>query len=90
MNSIASKIFARKVLKIGHESSHSLAVTIPAKICKALQIEKGTTLYFKLDGNNVMVSKEKLLGIISNSTESESKKEEDVRMREISLSDLHY
>ncbi len=92
MESTTLKIPSRKVLRIGHKSRFSLAVTIPSKICKALKIEKGTVLYFKLEGNYLLVSKEK-----SFQTEEacvielqESKKVEDVKVGEISLSDLHY
>jgi hypothetical protein len=45
-------------MKIGREPRHSLMVTIPRKICETLQIGKGTILYFKLEGNGFVVSKE--------------------------------
>ena len=51
-------IFTRKVKRLGREPEHSLMVTIPRKICNALKIEKGTKLYFKLEGNNFIVSKD--------------------------------
>lgn len=43
---------------MGREPEHSLMVTIPRKICNALKIEKGTNLYFKLESNRFIVSKD--------------------------------
>lgn len=92
MESATPKIQSRKVLMIGRESRHSLAVTIPAKICKALKIEKGTVLYFKLEENHLVVSKEKPFQTDAADVIKlqESKKVEDVKLEGISLSDLHY
>ncbi|MGH2613085.1 MAG: AbrB/MazE/SpoVT family DNA-binding domain-containing protein, partial [Rhabdochlamydiaceae bacterium] len=55
---MTQKIYARSVMKMGHEPQHSLMVTIPRKICTELQIGKGTNLYFKLEGNRFVVSKD--------------------------------
>jgi len=43
---------------MGREPEHSLMVTIPKRICKKLQIEKGTNLYFKLEDCMFIVSKD--------------------------------
>lgn len=53
-----TKIFSRRVMKMGREPEHSLMVTIPKKICEKLQIEKGTRLYFKLEDYTFVVSKD--------------------------------
>lgn len=95
------KIYARSVMKIGREPQHSLMVTIPRKICKYLQIEKGTRLYFKLEENRFVVSKEiKFLGNITensndstvrvNSSDQTKKEREDITVQGISLADLQY
>ncbi|MGI0070232.1 MAG: AbrB/MazE/SpoVT family DNA-binding domain-containing protein [Nitrosopumilaceae archaeon] len=89
------------MVKIGREPKHSLAVTIPRKICKALHIEKGGVLYFKLEENRFVVSKENR--ILGGSTESNkhdtvtvesvnqvTKEKENVIMGGISLADLQY
>ena len=52
------KIYSRSVMKMGREPEHSLMVTIPKRICEKLQIEKGTRLYFKLEGCKFVVSKD--------------------------------
>ncbi|MGI0060096.1 MAG: hypothetical protein ACREBJ_10055, partial [Nitrosotalea sp.] len=52
------KIYARSVIKMGHEPEHSFMVTIPKKICDILQIEKGTRLYFKLEDCRFVISKD--------------------------------
>ena len=52
------KIFERIVIRMGREPEHSLTVTIPRKICESLQIEKGARLYFKLEENRFVVSKD--------------------------------
>ena len=43
---------------MGREPRHSLMVTIPRKICRELNIEKGTKLYFKKYNDRFIVSKE--------------------------------
>ncbi|MGI0101244.1 MAG: hypothetical protein ACREA7_01455 [Nitrosotalea sp.] len=52
------KIYARSVMMMGREPQHSLMVIIPRKIWEALQINKGTRLYFKLEENGFVVSKD--------------------------------
>ena len=95
------KIYARSVMKMGREPEHSLMVTIPRKICEALQIEKGTRLYLKLEENRFIVSKEERFlrsrtednsdGTITDGTSDQTKKErEDVTVQGISLGDLRY
>ena len=95
------KIYARSVMKMGREPEYSLMVTIPRKICEALQIEKGTRLYFKLEENRFIVSKEERFlwsrtednsdGTITDCTSDQTKKErEDVMVHGISLADLGY
>ena len=63
------QIHARRVMKMGREPRHSLMVTIPRKICKSLQIDKGAILYFKLEGNGFVVSKE--AGTLEDNTEGD-------------------
>lgn len=99
---MTQKIYARGVVKIGREPRHSLMVTIPKKICDALQIEKGTRLYFKLEENRFVVSKDdKFLNgskegsnsdtmTIETASEVTKEKEKDVTVDGISLSDLQY
>ena len=83
------------------EPKHSLMVTIPRKICEALQIEKGTRLYLKLEDNRFIVSKEERFlwsrtednsnGTITNGTSDQTKKErKDITIHGISLADLGY
>jgi bifunctional DNA-binding transcriptional regulator/antitoxin component of YhaV-PrlF toxin-antitoxin module len=55
---MAQKIYSRSVIQLGHESKHLLMITIPKKICEALDIEKGTKLYFKLEDCKFVVSKD--------------------------------
>lgn len=94
------KIYARSVMKMGHESRHSLMVTIPREICTELQIGKGTKLYFKLEGCRFVVSKD---GKFFESTDSndgtitiesiehvKEKKERDISVGGVSLADLQY
>lgn len=45
-------------MRMGREPRHSLMITIPRKICRELNIEKGSKLYFKLDNDRFVVSKE--------------------------------
>ncbi len=93
---MVSKIHARRVMKMGREPRHSLMVTIPRKICKSLQIGKGTVLYFKLEENCFIVSQD--LKLLENNSQYvktdisvESKKEgENVITGGISLADLQY
>ena len=86
---------------MGREPKHSLMVTIPRKICEALQIEKGTRLYLKLEDNRFIVSKEERFlwsrtednsnGTITNGTSDQTKKErKDITIHGISLADLGY
>lgn len=88
------KIYARHVVRIGREPRHSFAVTIPRKICRTLQIEKGSVLYFRLAGNAFVASKEKPVIAMAEPTitrENEPKKEKgDVTVAGISLADLQY
>lgn len=94
----ATRIYARRVVKMGRESKHSLMVTIPRKICIELQIEKGTKIYFKLETNRFVVSKDdKFLESRDgndNTTTIESvvstKEKKDVIVDGISLADLQY
>ncbi|MDE1861990.1 MAG: AbrB/MazE/SpoVT family DNA-binding domain-containing protein [Thaumarchaeota archaeon] len=96
MDDQATRIYARRVVKIGREPKHSLVVTIPRKICKVLQIEKGTKIYFKLDEDHFIVSKdskflEGYLQYMKMVTPVDSKKEkEGVIAGGISLADLQY
>ena len=98
------KIFERIVMKMGREPEHSLTVTIPKRICESLQIEKGTRLYFKLEENRFVVSKDikSLDGITSNdnytittidstkSTKENGNKKEEVITNGVSLAELQY
>ena len=98
------KIFERIVMKMGREPEHSLTVTIPKKICKSLQIEKGTRLYFKLEENRFVVSKDikSLDGMTSNDnhtittiestkpTKENGNKKEEVIANGVSLAELQY
>jgi antitoxin component of MazEF toxin-antitoxin module len=98
------KIFERSVMKMGREPEHSLTVTIPKKICEKLQIEKGARLYFKLEGNKFIVSKDikSLDNIVSNDndiittidstkpTKENDNKEEEVIADGVSLAELQY
>ena len=99
------KIFERIVMKMGREPEHSLTVTIPKKICKSLQIEKGTRLYFKLEENRFVVSKDikSLDGMTSNDnytittiestnpiTKENGNKKEEVIVDDVSLAELQY
>lgn len=99
------KIYARKVMKIGREPEHSLMVTIPKKICESLQIEKGARLYFKLEENRFVVSKDikSLDNIVSNDnytittieytnpiTKENGNKKEEVIADGVSLAELQY
>lgn len=98
---MTQKIYERHAMRLGCQSRHSLMVTIPKKICKALQIEKGTTLYFKLEGCKFVVSRDiKFLGngtdnindtIIIESTKKENgNKDKEIIVDGISLADLQY
>lgn len=98
-STMTQKIHARRVMKMGQEPRHSFMVTIPRKICNELQIEKGTTLYFKLEENRFVVSKDSefLENIDGNDniTTVESiaptkEKKMDISMTGVSLSDLQY
>lgn len=86
---------------MGQDPQHSLMVTIPRKICNTLQIEKGTMLYFKLEENRFVVTKNSkflecstensnddtvTIGIQNNIT----KEKKDVIVKGISLADLQY
>lgn len=99
------KIYARKVMKMGREPEHSLMVTIPRKICESLQIEKSTILYFKLEENRFVVSKDikSLDGTVSNNnytittmesanpiTKENGNKKEEVMVDGVSLVELQY
>jgi antitoxin component of MazEF toxin-antitoxin module len=95
------KIYTRSVMRMGREPEHSLIVTIPRKICGALQIEKGTRLYFKLEENRFVVSKEiKSLENVTenrndstvtvNSSDQTKKERGDITVQGISLVDLRY
>ena len=86
-------------MKMGHEPEHSLMVTIPRKICKTLQIDKGAKLYFKLEGNKFVVSKDdKFLentdgnhdDVITVESMESAKEKEDVIAGGIYLADLQY
>ncbi len=88
-------------MRMGREPEHSLTVTIPKKICESLQIEKGTILYFKLEKNRFVISKDsKFLDSITGnsnddtitieSVKSTKEKKEDVIVDVVSLSDLQY
>ena len=99
---MVSKIYARKVMRMGREPEHSLMVTIPRKICTELQIGKGTMLYFKLEENCFVVSKDSkfLDGITENNNGDTDtieaanhvtkEKEKDIIIDGISLADLQY
>ncbi|MDE1765820.1 MAG: AbrB/MazE/SpoVT family DNA-binding domain-containing protein [Thaumarchaeota archaeon] len=97
---MASKIFTRKVMMIGREPECSLIVTIPRKICNALGIGKGTRLYFKLEGNSFIVSKdcEPIDDKVENSNGTltktghveKTKKDGEIIVGGISLADLQY
>lgn len=97
------KIYARSVMMMGREPQHSLMVIIPRKIWEALQINKGTRLYFKLEDNGFVVSKDSKF--LDDSTESSNddmntikaanhmqkeKERRDVIVDGISLADLQY
>jgi bifunctional DNA-binding transcriptional regulator/antitoxin component of YhaV-PrlF toxin-antitoxin module len=100
---MVSKIYSRRVMKIGHEPRHSFMVTIPRNICNVLQIEKGTRLYFKLEENRFVVSKDiKFLDSITESSNDDTvtvksaneitkeKERNDIILDRISLADLQY
>lgn len=97
---MTQKIYARRVMKMGREPRHSLMVTIPRKICSELQIGKGAILYFKLEGNKFVVSKDSkfLEGMNSNhddtitveSIEPAKEKKMDISVGGVSLADLQY
>ncbi|MDE1862957.1 MAG: AbrB/MazE/SpoVT family DNA-binding domain-containing protein [Thaumarchaeota archaeon] len=99
---MTQKIHARRVMKMGREPKHSLMVTIPRKICNELQIEKGTRLYFKPEGNHFVVSKDsKFLAIrtengnddtttIDAGNDITKEKKKNVMVHGISLADLQY
>lgn len=99
------KIFERIVIRMGREPEHSLTVTIPKKICEFLQIEKGARLYFKLEENRFVVSKDikSLDGTVSNYndtittidsmepiTKENGDKKEEVITDDVSLAELQY
>jgi antitoxin component of MazEF toxin-antitoxin module len=95
------RIYERSVIQMGYKPKHSFMVTIPRKICESLQIEKGTRLYFKLEGNRFVVSNDikSLDDIICKDSDSvatiestKTKKEdkEDIIVDGISLADLRY
>lgn len=95
------KVYTRSVMKMGRESRHSLMVTIPREICSELQIDKGTKLYFKLEGCRFVVSKDsKFLEstngnhddtITIGTTESVKEKNKiDISVAGVSLADLQY
>ena len=95
------KIFERSVMKMGREPEHSLTVTIPKKICEKLQIEKGARLYFKLEENRFVISKDikSLDNMISSdngaitiieSTKENGNKKEEVMADGVSLAELQY
>lgn len=100
------KIYVRSVMKMGREPEHSLMVTIPKKICKSLQIEKGVKLYFKLEDCRFAVSRDsKFLDNADNRNDNitmieskptkeekqEHKKEEnEIIVAGVSLADLQY
>ena len=88
-------------MKMGRESRHSLMVTIPREICSELQIGKGTTLYFKLEGCRFVVSKDdKFLESIDDNHDgaitiesiepAKEKKEIDINVGGVSLANLQY
>ncbi len=97
------KNHARRVMKMGRKPKHSFMVTIPRKICNILQIKKGTKLYFKLEGNRFVVSKDsKFLDGITESNNDDTvtieavnhatkeKERRDIISDGISLADLQY
>ena len=95
------KIYTRNVIRMGQEPEHSLMVTIPRKICVALQIERGTRLYFKFEENRFVVSKEgKFLENVTenrndgtatiNSSDQTKKERENITVQGIPLADLRY
>ncbi|GEM_PF-2429516 len=95
------KIYARRVMKMGHEPKHSFMVTIPRKICNVLQIEKGSRLYFKLGENGFVVSKDSEFlestdgnhddtVTIGTMKRSKEKKEMNISVGGVSLADLQY
>ena len=99
MDEQTARIYARHVVKMGREPRHSLMVTIPRKICETLQIEKGTTLYFKLEENSFVVSKDcKFLESTDNnhadtaveSMKPAKEKKRDISVAGVSLADLQY
>lgn len=85
---------------MGREPEHSLMVTIPRKICNALKIEKGINLYFKLESNSFIVSKdcepiddkvENGNGTLTKTGRVEAaKKDGEIIAGGISLADLQY
>ena len=99
---MVSKIYARRVMKMGREPKHSFMVTIPRDICNILQIEKGIRLYFKLEENRFVISKDiKFLDGITESSNDENtvktaneitkeKERNDIIADGISLADLQY
>ena len=98
------KIYARSVIKMGHEPKHSFMVTIPKKICERLQIEKGTRLYFKLedcrfavsknikslDDNNSVSNNDSIISIEPINQMTNEKEKRDVIVDGVSLADLQY
>ncbi|HET7337280.1 MAG TPA: AbrB/MazE/SpoVT family DNA-binding domain-containing protein [Candidatus Nitrosotalea sp.] len=99
------KIFERIVMRMGREPEHSLTVTIPKKICESLQIEKGTRLYFKLEENRFVVSRDikSLDGTVSNNnytntaidsmepiTKENGNKKKEIMVDGVSLVELQY
>lgn len=98
-DTMTQKIYARSVMKMGHEPQHSLMITIPRKICSELQIDKGTVLYFKLEENKFVVSKDsKLLESVDGndttitveSMEHAKERNMDISVGGVSLADLQY
>lgn len=100
-STMIQKIHARSVMKMGQESRHSLMVTIPRKICNALQIEKGDILYFKLEENSFVVSKDRKFlecspeksnddTVTIESLNQITKEKKNVIVDGISLTDLQY
>ena len=87
-------------MRMGHEPRHSLMVTIPREICTEIQIGKGTRLYFKLEENKFVVSKDvKFLEstdsnddiiTIESIAPAKEKKEMDISVAGVSLADLQY
>ncbi|WP_166389716.1 AbrB/MazE/SpoVT family DNA-binding domain-containing protein [Candidatus Nitrosotalea sp. TS] len=99
---MTQKIYERHAMRLGHQTRYSLMVTIPKKICKALQIEKNTRLYFKLEGCKFVVSRDiksledamcndnNTVETIESTKKENGSKEKEIIVDGISLADLQY